>query len=188
MTETLKALDTIGNCQRPVFSLGVSQHFKQKITNLWKFDLNWSLKFRDNKHLCRTKLCAFRCLISVPQNLILRSRNQIQIFSWKLLLSQKLRYFRGSRFSQCFILSTASHWLLQSKFFLNNCFVVSNYQSFSVITNRVQGFNQGPISKQLYLLSKHSVGHQSQQSKLNSILAGIFLLNNTFPCLESCCA
>ena len=29
----LKAVDTIGNCQRPVFSLGVSQH-KHKITNL----------------------------------------------------------------------------------------------------------------------------------------------------------
>ena len=29
----LKALDTIGNCQRPVFSLGVSQHM-HIITNL----------------------------------------------------------------------------------------------------------------------------------------------------------
>ena len=28
-------------------------------------------------------------------------------FSEKLPLSQKLRYFRGSRFPQCFILSTA---------------------------------------------------------------------------------
>ena len=33
----LKALDTFGNnCQRPVFSLCVSQHM-HKITNLWKF-------------------------------------------------------------------------------------------------------------------------------------------------------
>ena len=39
----LKTLDTIGNCQRPVFSLGVSQHM-HKITNLWKFKLNWSMK------------------------------------------------------------------------------------------------------------------------------------------------
>ena len=29
----LKTLDTIGNCQRPVYSLGVSQHM-HKITNL----------------------------------------------------------------------------------------------------------------------------------------------------------
>ena len=36
-----KTLDTIGNCQRPVFSLGVSQHM-HKITNLWKFELNRS--------------------------------------------------------------------------------------------------------------------------------------------------
>ena len=33
----LKTLDTIGNCQRPVFPLGVSQHYMHKITNLWKF-------------------------------------------------------------------------------------------------------------------------------------------------------
>ena len=31
------------------------------------------------KHPCHTKLCAFRCLISRPQNLILRSQNQIQL-------------------------------------------------------------------------------------------------------------
>ena len=30
------------------------------------------------KHPCHTKLCAFRRLISRPQNLILRSRNQIR--------------------------------------------------------------------------------------------------------------
>ena len=44
---SLKPLDTIGNCQRPVFSLIVSQHMN-KITNLWKFELNWSLKLREN--------------------------------------------------------------------------------------------------------------------------------------------
>ena len=43
----LKTLDNIGNCQRPVFLLGVSQHM-HKITNLWKFELNWSSKLRDN--------------------------------------------------------------------------------------------------------------------------------------------
>ena len=31
--QRLKTLDTLGNCQRPVFSLGVSQHM-HKITNL----------------------------------------------------------------------------------------------------------------------------------------------------------
>ena len=55
------------NCQRPVWSLAVSQHML-KITNLWNFVLNRSLKLRENnerkKHPCHTRLCAFRCLIS----------------------------------------------------------------------------------------------------------------------------
>ena len=42
----LQTLDTIDNCQRPVFSLGVSKHM-HKITNLWKFELNQSLKLWD---------------------------------------------------------------------------------------------------------------------------------------------
>ena len=41
------------------------------------------------KYPCHTKLCAFRCLISGPQILNLRSRNGIR---GKLLLSQKLRF------------------------------------------------------------------------------------------------
>ena len=43
----LKALDTFGKCQRPVFSLDLSHH-KHKITSLWKFGLNWSSKLREN--------------------------------------------------------------------------------------------------------------------------------------------
>ena len=107
--------DTIGNCQRPVFSLGVSQHM-HKITNLWKFELDWSSELRDNyerkKLTCHTKLCAFRCSISRPQILNLRSRNQIR---GELLHSWKLRHFRGSHFSQCFILSTSPHYSLPSE-------------------------------------------------------------------------
>ena len=34
----IKTLDTFGNCQRPVFPLGVSQHM-HTITNLWEFKL-----------------------------------------------------------------------------------------------------------------------------------------------------
>ena len=47
MYRALKTLETIGNCQRPVFSLGVAQHL-HKITNLWKFEVNRSSKLRDN--------------------------------------------------------------------------------------------------------------------------------------------
>ena len=99
----LNILDTIGNCQRTVVSLGVTQHV-HKIINLWKYELNWWSKLQANydnkrkKHPCHTKLCATRCLIS---ELVVRSRNQVR---GKLLLSQKSCNFRRSRFSQCFIL------------------------------------------------------------------------------------
>ena len=63
------------------------------------------------KH-CHRKLCAFRCSILRLQNLILRSRNKIR---GKLLLFQKLCYFTGNRFSQCFILPTILHYSLRSK-------------------------------------------------------------------------
>ena len=79
-SDLLKAVDTIGNCQRLAFAVGVSQHM-HKITNLCKFELNRSSKLRDNNerrnHPCHTKLCAFRLLILRPQVLNLRSRNQI---------------------------------------------------------------------------------------------------------------
>ena len=110
-----KTLDPNGNFQRPVFSLGVSQHM-HKITNLWTFELNLSSKWQDmnetKKHPFHPKLCAFRCLISWPQVLNLRSQDQI---SGKLLLSRKLLHFRGSRFSQRFILSTPHHYSFPRK-------------------------------------------------------------------------
>ena len=70
-------LDTIGNCQRPVFSLREYQH---KITNLRKFQLNWSSKLWDNNERINTLVtqsCVllFRRLILRPQNLTLRSQN-----------------------------------------------------------------------------------------------------------------
>ena len=37
----LNAVDTVSNCQRLAFTVGVSQHM-HKITNLWKFELNRS--------------------------------------------------------------------------------------------------------------------------------------------------
>ena len=110
---SLKTLDTIGNCQRPVFSLGVSQHM-HKTTNLWKFELK---KLRDKKWKkkpCYTKLCDFRCLISRPQILNLRSWNQI---IRKLLLSWKLRHFRfyaNNDFEWIPIVSTAFTWGVQN--------------------------------------------------------------------------
>ena len=72
---SLKALDTFGNCQRPVFSLGVS------------IGRQSCERIMEEKTPLSHKLCAFRCLNSRPQ---LRS-------------PQKLQYFRWGRYSQCFI-------------------------------------------------------------------------------------
>ena len=101
--------NTIGNCQRLAFTVGVSQHM-HKITNLSSIGhRTCEIIMIKNKH---TKLCAVRWLISRPQVLNLRSRNQIR---GKLLLSRKLCHFRGSRFSRCFIPSTSPHYSLPRK-------------------------------------------------------------------------
>ena len=97
-----------------------------------KIDL--SSKLQENstrkKHPCCTpmlhiNLCALSCLKHR-----LSCLKPFDILSEKLHLSQKLHYFRGSRFSQCFILSTALHCSLPSKFLCS--------QLFWVITNSVQ--------------------------------------------------
>ena len=101
---SLKAMHTFGNCQRPVFSLGVSQHMHQ-ISNLCKFELNWSSKLRESeerkKHPCWMNLCAFRY-----RNKRLTRHVRLEVFNYfseKLPLSQNLCYFRVSHF----LLSTA---------------------------------------------------------------------------------
>jgi hypothetical protein len=118
----LKPLDTIGNCQRPVFPLAVSQHM-HIITNLWKFDLDWSSELRDDyerkKYLCYTKLCAFRCLISGPQILNLRSRNQIR---GKLLLSRKLPTSERAVSHNVLYYEPLPITHYQVRFYANNCF------------------------------------------------------------------
>ena len=61
----LKALDTIGNCQSPVFSLGVSHHM-HKINTCENLGSIGHRKLQDinegKKHPFYTNLCAFRCL------------------------------------------------------------------------------------------------------------------------------
>ena len=94
------------------------------LNDLHHFELNWSSKLRDKserKNTFVTRSCVLSdAWISRPQNLILRSRKQIRV---KLILSQKLRYFRGSCFSQCVILSSSPHYSLPSiRFYANNYF------------------------------------------------------------------
>ena len=102
-------------CQRPVFSVGVSQHMHKTI-NLWKIELNWSSKLRDsngrNIHPCHTELCAFRCLIS--RRHAWGHEIKFKYFSGKLLLSRKLRYFR----EYC-SLNSLFFFLHKKGFFLN---------------------------------------------------------------------
>ena len=71
-----------------------------------------------------TRSCVL-CLISrLPKTLNLRSRNQ---FRGKLLLSQKLHYFRGSRSSQCFKLPIYPHYSLPRKVLCKKMFwVITN--------------------------------------------------------------
>ena len=68
----LKALYTFGNCQRPVFSLGVSHH-NHKITSLWKCGLNRSSKLRKNDE-SKNNLVGRICVIS-DRNKRLLARN-----------------------------------------------------------------------------------------------------------------
>ena len=82
---------SLSNFKKLVFSLGVSQHkicIEKKMSWIGLRSCEITMK---EKKPCHTKLCAFRCLISRPQILNLRSRNQIR---GNVLLSQKLRHFR----------------------------------------------------------------------------------------------
>ena len=113
------SLDTIGNCLRPLFSLGVSQHM-HNITNLWRFELNRLSKQRDNnlKNTLATRSCVLSdAWFSRPQILNLRSRNQIHGIYFFLenyvmpisegAVSYQLRFYANNCFEKLPIVSTA---------------------------------------------------------------------------------
>ena len=110
----LKGRYTFGNSQRPLFSLGVSQH-KHKITSGWKFELKFNQSCEKMMREKTPLLDEFVCFQIRIKDFWLEV---FYYFSEKLPLSQNLCYFRGSRFSQCFILSTALKCSLPSQFFL----------------------------------------------------------------------
>ena len=73
----LKALDTFGNCQRTVFSLGVFLHM-HKITNLWKFPPKLQLQENnEGKTIVLHKFVWFH----VPNKSLL-------IFEWEITFSK----------------------------------------------------------------------------------------------------
>ena len=83
ITNTLKTLDTIGYCQRPVFSLGVSQHMLEnnKVCETLSSMGLWSCKIimKGEKPLVTQSCVLSNAWFSGPQNLILRSQNQISL-------------------------------------------------------------------------------------------------------------
>ena len=87
---------TKGSCQRPVFSLGVSQNM-HKITNLWKRGLIWSLKLQDSNERKTPFMHNNVCAILETQSPQLKSFN---IWLRNYFFPQKLCNFRGSHFSQ----------------------------------------------------------------------------------------
>ena len=126
---TLKTVDTIGNCQRLVFTLGVSQHM-HKITNLWTFRLNRSSQLRDNNEIKKTPLS--HEVVCVQMLDFETSSSNLEVSksnSWKTTHFSKTCHFRGSRFSQCFIPSTSLHYSSPIK--------VLWWQLFWVIANSV---------------------------------------------------
>ena len=56
-----KALDTIGKCLRPVFSLGESKNM-HKTAYLLKLDSKWSSKLRENNDSKNTLVAQVMCL------------------------------------------------------------------------------------------------------------------------------
>ena len=98
-----------------------------KITDLWKFDLNWSSKLQDNNgrkntivvQSCVLSDAGFRDLKMQFSGLEIKFKHMYIGGKW--LLSQKLHYFRRSRFVTMYYqqLSIACY---QVSFYANNYF------------------------------------------------------------------
>ena len=116
------------HCQRPVVSLGVSQHI-HKITNLWKFRLNWSSKLQEiierKKHSCCTNLRAFICLREMLET---QSLSQIQNFEWEIMSFSKTMLLQRESFPTMFYTINSSPMLVTKSVFKLN-FFWSNYQT-----------------------------------------------------------
>ena len=117
----LKTLDTIGNCQRQVFSLRVSQHM-HKLTNCG----NLSSICRQSCEIVMKETTPLSGKVVCVQMLYFETSNSkseaTKSKSWNIILSRKLHHFSGSRFSQCFIPSTSPHYSLPSKVCANKYF------------------------------------------------------------------
>ena len=134
----LKTVDTIGNCKRLAFTVGVSQYM-HKITNLWKFELNRSSKLQDNnerkKHPCHTKLCAFICMPDFET-----SSSKLEVSksnSWKITSLSKTKTLQREPFLTMFYTINLSP-LLVTKWGLMLIIILSNYQVSTAFKVRVK--------------------------------------------------
>ena len=109
----LKGRYTIGNCQRPVFSLGVSQHM-HKITNLWTFELNWSSKLRENDERKNTLVGRICVLSDRNKRLLARSR---LLFQWEITSFSKLLLLQREPFLTMFYTINSSPMLVTKSVF-----------------------------------------------------------------------
>ena len=111
----LKTLDTIGNCQRPVLSLGVldlnictKQQICENLNSTGRRSCVIIMKERKNNHVAQVVCFQMLYFRTSKSNSEVSKSN-----SWKITSFSKTIYLRGSRFSQCLILSAAVHYSLQ---------------------------------------------------------------------------
>ena len=109
----LKTLNTIGNCQRQVFSntwcISTYRPYMHKITNLCSIGHQSCEITMNEKHPGHTKLCAIRCLILRPQTLTWGLEIK---FVEKLLLSRKTTLLQREPFLTMFYIINLSPLLV----------------------------------------------------------------------------
>ena len=146
-TLSLTALDTTGNCQRPVFSLGVSQHM-HKITNLWKFELNWSSKLRDKNERKKTHLVTQSCVLSDAWFRVSNSKSEVsKSKSWKITLFSKTS--EGAFFHNVLYYQPLPTTRYQVRFYANNYFeqLPTVSTAFKLNVLQLQNWNDCPPPK-----------------------------------------
>ena len=105
-TFILKTLNTIGSCQRPVFSLGVLYKICVNLSSIGCRSCEITMK--EKTPLSHEVVC-FQMLYFETS----KSNSEVWKSNFvKNYFSQKLRHFRGSCFSHCFILPASPHYSL----------------------------------------------------------------------------
>ena len=129
-----KTLDTIGNCRRLVFTVGLSQHMHE-VTNLWKFEHNRSLKLRDfnerktplSHHF--SSLGTRSCVLSDAwfRDLIFLKSEVSKSNLWKITSFSKTTSLQGELFLPfCYTINLSPLLVIKKVFLI--IIILSNYQ------------------------------------------------------------